>query len=77
LLVLRQTRQVRVDGVDGEPCKGVVGSCLLHLANRSQPASLVLDSGKVESRLNKVDAEDERRLNMYGQKLLALVSVVF
>merc|ERR1719220_2444695 len=56
LLVLRQTRQVRVDGVDGEPCKGVVGSRLLHLANRPQPASLLLHSGKVESRLNKVDA---------------------
>jgi len=74
-LVLRQTRQVRVDGVDGEPCKGVVGGRLLHLANRSQPASLLLDSSKVESGFNKVDAEDKGRSGM--DKRLRLLLVLF
>jgi len=74
-LVLRQTRQVRVDGVDGEPGKGVVGGRLLHLANRSQPASLLLDSSKVESGFNKVDAEDKGRSGM--DKRLRLLLVLF
>jgi len=58
-LVLGQTGEVRVDGVDGEASEGVVGSSLLHLTDCSQSARLLLHSGEVESGVNEVDAEEE------------------
>ena len=42
---------VLLDGVDGEPGKGVVGGRLLHLANRSQSESLSFSADQTQAKL--------------------------